>query len=175
MNRLPLTTREGTGTMVCVLRQRAGSDSALIITSAMFVRIASAATAIAMLAHSLLGCCWHHAHAGCADHDLAWLQMGAHHEHHHADHPDSMAAEPQGDDEDSDHRHRAPCVEPNCSFVGTDAPQLIDLPLIATAAWTSDTAAPAATRAVAAGFAAQIDRDSLSTARMRAVLQTWVV
>jgi hypothetical protein len=138
----------------------------------MLDRISAAATAIALLAHSLLGCCWHHAHAdGCEP--ASACHAAAHHEHHHADRPES--AGPRHDEDDPDHRHPTLCVEPTCSFVGAAAPQLIDMPLISFGELPSDAAECSAAGTRDTAFAAGTKREPLSTARMRAVLQSWVV
>jgi hypothetical protein len=160
--------RRNNGLRAC---DSARPESALII---MLVRLTAAAAAIALLAHSLLGCCWHHQHAGCIGHERACLHA-APHAHHHAEHSRPAAAEPQHDDEDSEHRHHTGCVEPNCSFVGADAPQLIDVPLTSPAASIGEATVCRCAGRIATGISAPIDRESLSTARMRAVLQIWVV
>jgi hypothetical protein len=141
----------------------------------MIVRIVAAATATALLVHSLLGCCWHHDHAGCAGHESDCLLAGAHDEHHHAESATAGPTGPQDDDEDSDHQHRSACIEPSCSFVGADGPPVIDMPWIGTIESGSGAAVCGSRAAVEAGFSTRIDRAPLSTARMRAVLQMWVV
>lgn len=86
-------------------------------------------TSTAMLAHALLGCCWHHAHSGesniegdCPVHVASHAHSGEHdrdlHQHdcdsksQHADH----APASHDSDEGGDHRHSV-CDEGQCEFV----------------------------------------------------------
>ena len=73
-------------------------------------------TAAVLLAHSLVGCCWHHAHASAG----GVARACAHDEHEHG-HDDGA---PQ---DESDHEHQSTiCQEGNCVFVRGDGPVPID-------------------------------------------------
>ena len=140
----------------------------------MIARIAAAATAIAMLAHSVLGCCWHHVHhdgSSCA----SYCTM-----HEHREHVDAALVDADGGDADAHHHdqpgrgHHDPADEPDCSFVGGSAPFVADFGFGCLATLTVE---PATCSAAAAclEFSRTADSQPLSTARMRAQFQVWVI
>lgn len=71
-------------------------------------------TAAVLLAHSLLGCCWHHAHAATGGVEVACVEHG--HQHDHGDQQDKSHDEHQG----------TTCHEGSCVFVRGDGPLPID-------------------------------------------------
>lgn len=134
-------------------------------------------TAASLLAHSVLGCCWHHAH-GCDGSDAVIVE--AEHSHGHDDACEASSHETAelggcliGEDPES-HEHGFVCDEPDCSFVksqprampslNSNATALVALPLL-------NTGSP-----VRHADAADADAGSRSTgAALRAVLQVWLV
>ena len=92
-------------------------------------------TALTMLAHSVWGCCWHHAHDdhGAQACTASHVESADHREHDHCSH--SSAERPTGSssasqNETSDHGHQddhqhLPCHEAQCTYVVT-APVSID-------------------------------------------------
>jgi hypothetical protein len=90
--------------------------------------IASSITAVALLAHAILGCCSHHAHVAEID---ARATVGSAaveccHEHSCDEHAGANALSAPSD---SDHQHHKPCDEVDCSFAGGDARMTVDSPL----------------------------------------------
>ena len=110
----------------------------------MYSRVISLVALLPMLLHSILGCCWHHAHpCGCeVDGARAVCQAGfdsSNHEHVGdsacPSHRTSQEVESSSELPDDPCRH-FPCDEERCSFVNTAATvaqQSIDLEL----AWIS--------------------------------------
>lgn len=136
-------------------------------------------TALALLVHSLLGCCWHHAHAVGEE----------------CDHDAQAIAQPSGRPsgefvadltaEDADHHaaqhqhgrhHKQPCDEPDCSYIGAAGPELMG------GGWQVQYAEPAIVfsgeRALVIGHHAlstEIHPLRVDTAGLRAVLQVWLI
>jgi hypothetical protein len=75
--------------------------------------LSTIALAVSLIAHALLGCCAHHAHAG---HDEAAMHEQGHRAH--------------GDHGDEGERHQ-PCDEGTCAFAGGMLRVVIDSPLAA--------------------------------------------
>lgn len=72
-------------------------------------------TAAVLLAHALLGCCWHHAHASAGGVAEPCSHDG--HEHGHSD--DGTESEPPGQ----------PCDEGSCVFVRGDGSPSVEMTL----------------------------------------------
>lgn len=73
-------------------------------------------TVAVLLAHSLLGCCWHHAHASAGGGSQACAHDGHGHGHEHGNGQDGSKGE---------HQHTT-CQEASCVFVRGDGPSPID-------------------------------------------------
>jgi hypothetical protein len=96
----------------------------------MIQNITAMLTSTAMLAHALLGCCWHHAHAdetniagGCSVHVANRAHSNEHGretQQHHCGADESKRVDPasagHNPDADDDHRHSV-CDEGPCEFV----------------------------------------------------------
>ena len=77
----------------------------------MSAKLIVSVTLLSMLVHSILGCCWHHAHSefrlGCA-HSTSESYRGHHHQHdHRSEHKDPVVPAPLEHDQSCDD---APCV-----------------------------------------------------------------
>ena len=79
--------------------------------------VASAVTAFALLAHAILGCCSHHAHAAAAEHQV---KAACCHEH------DCQESEST----DGDHQEQAPCDEADCSLASCSARLTVESPFV---------------------------------------------
>lgn len=139
----------------------------------MFVRITAAAVVIALLAHSLLGCCWHRGHGHGSGEALGVLH-GCHPAASPSDHQGTETAHDPDDPGQPGHRH-SPGDEPDCSFVGVPAPGVVDdggmaapttFPLVRVEGSRAESPAASTIAATA---------PPLSTARLRAALQVWLV
>ena len=152
-------------------------------------RLIAVGSIVAMLAHAFLGCCWHHVHAvdwhhahaeesdGCEQKVAPVAERHTHHpcererNTHSVVHSHPAPIDPRSP-------HEAPCDEPDCSYLASSAPERVaptvssDLPHLAGEIDTGLSTLPASlTGSTPAAAAAH----PLSTARMRAALQVWVV
>lgn len=145
----------------------------------MMIWLTSTTTILALLWHSLAGCCWHHVHEidGC---QLGVIRsVGCHcraesavHEHDHSVascEADSDAGEPLDD-------HGPPtCDEPDCSFVGSRTSELtaVSPPVFYV---ESDSVEHAVSIGVSGALVASARPCStLGAPKVRAALQIWVV
>lgn len=127
---------------------------------------------VSLLAHTVLGCCWHHAHGQeCA------AETASPAAHCHAEHAtDGCGADHHGTPSLAvceSHDHSASCDEPDCSFVRTGAAKLhLDQPtalaVLLTPASVSATAQHLLDRAADHGSS------QVSGAELRALLQVWL-
>ena len=89
--------------------------------------LVTSATTVALLAHALLGCCWHHAYAGRtgenACHGSTVMTLV------HDDHDHSGEA-PQSDEEDRHHEDEPSCGEVECTFVSGTSRVIAPSPLL---------------------------------------------
>jgi hypothetical protein len=81
--------------------------------------VASAVTAFALLAHAVLGCCSHHAHAADSSREES---AAVEHCHEH----DCHESEPS----DSDGPERGPCDEADCSLASGSARLTVESPFV---------------------------------------------
>ena len=141
-------------------------------------------TALTMLAHSVWGCCWHHAHdghgaQGCtASHVVSTDHREHHHCSHAAEHPTGASSASQTETSDDGHQedhHHLPCHEAQCTYVVTasvsidgfwaamvavfpEVTDVIEQPLMAASRWDVDSTRP--------------PRDAHA---VRALTQTWLL
>jgi hypothetical protein len=135
-------------------------------------------TAASLLAHCVLGCCWHHAH-GCNDHEAVVAEAEHGHAHvdgrHGSEHKAAthVAGFPACDGEE-EHEHGTPCDEPDCSYV--KAPQSsVPATVVVSMALMISPCMPS-TMAVGRALAAQDAPVSrCSGAALRAQFQVWLV
>lgn len=79
----------------------------------MWAKLIVSVTLLPMLLHSILGCCWHHAHSEC-NHSCVFLTVDSHAGHSHAhcqcvEDNDPSAPAPCGDD--------GPCDDVRCVYI----------------------------------------------------------
>lgn len=135
-------------------------------------------TTTAMLAHSLLGCCWHHGHS----HPCSGSRPAATHQPSTED-PGSCCSRSERDHAggrphrvcEVAHDEGHLCDEPTCAFVKSPEPQSVGAPAASVAGATPPRAAQSARQAVL--YAAVEARRPVprSAAALRAVLGTWLI
>jgi len=148
-------------------------------------------TALTMLAHSVWGCCWHHAHndlhsASCAAAHRDGDNSSAHFVHgrcshtgfhHHAAAPSELAerstSHPASPEEDG-HRH-TPCRQSRCTFVKTSAVSIAMLWADMAVVWPIAPEVPGQTAVVALRSETDEAGPPLSSQAMRALTQTWLL
>lgn len=151
-------------------------------------------TVLTMLAHSVWGCCWHHAHDGqhadaCAvahseeqhaSHHSADASYAAHrgcgHPHHGAVQP-SVETDLAGshDPQDPEGPHRIPCHESRCTYMTSSPVTIAGLWAAMAAVWPVMPELPTQVTAQAFDSAADEARPPLSAQEMRALTQTWLL
>jgi hypothetical protein len=125
-----------------------------------------------LLAHTVLGCCWHHAHGQKCANETAVPAA-----HCHADHgSDDCGADHHGAPSLSvcdSHEHHDSCDEPDCSYVnaGSSKPVLAQSTALAVLLTPASISAPA--RHVL-DRAADHCSAPVSGARLRALFQVWL-
>jgi hypothetical protein len=135
----------------------------------------------AVLAHTLLGCCWHHAHPGEASAAVTSVASAHHgcngHLHNHAGSTgrDSPLVVPSGDeDEGSPHGHRHLCNEPDCMYVAGKTVRMekpLPVALIAAAVVPQSDVC----RHALEDRATDCGATRTTTLALRAVLQVWLI
>ena len=85
----------------------------------MWARVIFSATVLPMLVHSILGCCWHHAHCdgkpNCVDSTCESHSGHVHHHEHRSEHNDPVAPVPCQHDES--------CNDVSCVYLAADPVQ----------------------------------------------------
>jgi hypothetical protein len=134
-------------------------------------------TAASLLAHSVLGCCWHHAH-GCDSSGAVMAEAEHSHGHHDACESSSHETAELGgcliSEDPESHEHGLACDEPDCSFVKSQPSAMPSLDVHSTPL----VALPLVTTGSPVRYAAAADTDAgcrSSGAALRAVLQVWLV
>ena len=144
----------------------------------MCMKLVVLVTLLTMLAHSILGCCWHHAHG---DHgtpcDTASVEVDIHsHQcaHHHG--PNGSSTEVPVSHGPAPCKHHAPCDEVDCVFLFvkslriTFASEFTERFVIPEANWpvTIRNSAPSMRDLVAS-------RETTTSLRHCALIQVWIV
>jgi len=143
--------------------------------------IPSIFTAMAVLPHAVLGCCWHHAHAE-VEHATPAVEVAGverpddvshHHGHRHTSRStDSHVADETGGHDDHQCPHE-PCDEPSCAFVSVAKS---NLQLEATMAlWQSASSDATAEFAPARHSTPSPPIDLSTSAPLRAQTQVWLL
>ena len=146
----------------------------------MLARLVSLLTLAAMLAHSILGCGWHHEHRA----HTASLEAGScccwHAKSTTVRAPDrrgdSSAFEREhGSEPSSPEDHPGGCVEPRCVYVvHDDAPAIQHLALVTTLLPSPAPGLPSVSLP-RAGFAANARASAGAAGKVRAHLQVWLI
>ncbi len=164
----------------------------------MISQITSLLALISMLLHSVLGCCWHHAHEcdsrvvkskvvcqskldSCVgNHDDAHRGVNlSHASHRHSSEVDSTGENATGEQREAPCDHDTPCHERRCSFLDAVvlvSPVVIDLEW----AWSSTSFVSSELMVLTAGDSEfQCDFEAspptISSGQVRGLYQVWLV
>ena len=125
----------------------------------------------AILAHTVLGCCWHHTHPG----ESAAVAAGVPASHHGCDaHSHHVAADDEGAPHPPQDGHRHLCSEPDCMYV-VGRTVRIEKPSVVEATLVADCSHGDAACAAHASAAAESDGTRRATLALRAALQVWLI
>jgi hypothetical protein len=156
----------------------------------MISQTATALTLLATLLHSMLGCCWHHAHVcacassgrsptvrACSDVEQA-CHAGTCRHHHAIEHaatdvPASDEPVPSGSEREHEHGR---CVEGDCVYLASKMLEFSASDLIVAAMELPPAAIVAATAGRFGSFSCgHGDQSLIAPPRQRALLQVWLI
>lgn len=131
-------------------------------------------TAVAVLTHSVVGCCWHHGHdSSCREHSTGYVAVNhADRDAAHAEcaHHDDVGATTDNCVNDS---HAQGCDEERCAFIKCRGPQLTLAMKFVSPEFRVATDADQNIRIVAIALDNGLCRQTVSAASACALLQVW--